>query len=77
MNNQNPMNFLMQIMNSGNNPQQIIDGMIKQNPQIQVVLNQMKSSGMQPKDYVMQLAKQQGVDITPMINMFNQRGIKM
>lgn len=73
----NPMNFLMQMMGMGNNPQQIIDGMVKQNPQMSVIMNQMKSSGMNPKDFVIQYAKQNNIDVGPLVNMMGQRGIKL
>lgn len=73
----NNLNDLMQLMNMGNNPQTIMQNMAKQNPQVQVVLNQMQSSGMTPQQFVMQYAKQNNIDITPMVNMLNQRGIKL
>lgn len=75
--NSNPMNFLMQMMNMGNNPQAIVQQMVNQNPQMQVALNQFKNSGMTPKQYVMQYAKQSGIDLSPIISMMNGRGIKM
>lgn len=76
-NNQNPMNFLMNLMSMGNNPQQIINNVLNQNPQMQVAINQMKSSGMSTKDYVLQYARQNNINIQPFIQMMNSRGINI
>lgn len=76
-NNQNPMNFLMNLMSMGNNPQQIINNVLNQNPQMQVAINQMKSSGMSTKDYVLQYARQNNINIQPIIQMMNSRGINI
>lgn len=73
--NGNPMQILMQMM-SGGNTQAMLQNAMKQNPQLQAILNQQKQSGMSMEQYVRQLAQQNGVDINPMIQFLNQRGIK-
>ena len=85
--NNNPMTMLSQMMQMGRNPQQImqqIRQMAMKNPQmqqmlnqIQVANNQMKQSGMSPKQYVKQYAKQNNIDLQPMLQMMNQFGIKL
>lgn len=75
--NNNLYNIFSQFLGMGVNPQQIFQNMIATNPQIQVALNQMQQSGLSPRDYAMQYAKQNNIDITPMINMLNNRGIKL
>ena len=75
--NNNPMTMLSQMMQMGRNPQQImrqVQQMAMQNPQmqqmlnqIQVANNQMKQSGMSPKQYVKQYAKQNNIDLQPML----------
>jgi len=72
----NPMTNLMQMLMSGSNPQQILNNMVQRNPQAQVVLNQMQQSGMTPEQYVRQLAKQNNIDLNPMLNLLRQRGFK-
>lgn len=74
---QNPMNVLMQLMSMGQNPEQITNQILSQNPQIKVAFNQMQQSGMSTQQYVMQYAKQNNIDIQPLLNMLNQRGIKL
>ena len=74
---QNPMNMLMQLMSMGNNPQQIIQQIANQNPQIRAVFNQMQQSGLTPQQYVMQYAKQNNINIQPYINAMNQKGIRL
>lgn len=75
--NNNPMNMLMQFMGMSNNPQQIINNLMMQNPQAQMVMNQMQQSGMSTKDFVLQYAKQNNIDINPMVQMLQKKGIKL
>lgn len=77
MNNNNPLNMIMQMISGGQNPQQIINQVVGQNPQLQVLLNQAQQSGMTPQQYAMQYAKQNNIDIQPLLNMFSQKGIKL
>ena len=75
MNNQ--INLLMQMVMGGQQPQQIIQQLVSQSPQLQVILNQAQQSGMTPQQYAMQYAKQNNINIQPLINMFSQRGIRL
>ena len=75
--NGNPINIIIQLMNQGQNPQQIIQQMVAQNPQLQVLLNQAQQSGMSPQEYVKQYAKQNNINIEPLVNIFSQKGIKL
>ena len=59
----NIINMITQIMMNGQNPNQIVQQMLQQNPQAQVLFNQMQQSGMSPKDFVLQYAKQNNIDI--------------
>ncbi len=75
MNNQ--LNMLMQLISLGQNPNQVIAQMAKQNPQANAILNQVQQSGMTPKEYAIQYARQNNIDITPLLNMLNNKGIKL
>lgn len=78
MNNpQNVINSIMQIIQSGNNPEMLFNTLAKNNPNIQNLLNQKQQSGMSWKDMTIQLARQSNVDITPYIQALQQKGIKM
>ena len=70
------MQMLMQMMMMGNNPQQIMQNMMAQNPQANAVLNQMRSSGLTPEQFARQYAKQNNIDINGMLNMLRQRGFR-
>lgn len=70
------MNSLMTLINGANNPKQMVEGMIKNNPQMNAVFQQVQQSGMSMKDFTMQYAKNNGIDIQPLINMMSQKGIK-
>ena len=70
------MQFLMQMLSNGGNPQQIMQNMIQQNPQMNAVLNQVKQSGMSMEQYARQYARQNNIDIDQMLNTLKQRGLK-
>lgn len=70
----NPMQFLMQLMANGSNPQQTMQNMIKNNPQFNAIMNQQKQSGMSMEDFVRNYAKQNNIDINPMIEFLKRRG---
>ena len=72
----NPMQFLMQMMSSGSTPQQMVQNMMKQNPNFNAIVNQMQNSGMSPEQYVRQYAKQNNINIDQMINTIKNRGFK-
>lgn len=76
MNNNNYMNNLMQLLNMGVNPQQIVQNAIARNPQLQQAFSQIQGGNMSTKDLVLQIAQQRGIDINPMIQMLQQRGFK-
>ena len=44
------------------NPQALIQQMVMRNPQAAQMLNQMQSSGQSPKDMVISMLKQRGID---------------
>lgn len=73
----NAINMFMSMLQAGNNPQQYMQTMIKQNPQLNAVFNQMKQSGLSAKDFTMQFAKQNNINLQPFIDIMKQRGIKM
>ena len=54
---------IFQMKNVGRNPQQILQMMIQQNPQIKQLLTQLQnmSNGQNPRDFLTQLARQNGV----------------
>lgn len=67
MNNQYDVNqalqSVFQMKNAGRNPQQIMQILIQQNPQIKQLLTQFQnmSNGQNPRDFLTQLARQNGV----------------
>lgn len=75
MNNNNYINNLNQLLMMGQNPQQIIQNAIAQNPQLQQVFSQI-GSGINAKTLVMQIAQQRGIDVNQMIQLVQSKGIK-
>lgn len=73
----NVVNSIMQLMQLGQDPNVLVQNMIKQNPQLNVLMNQQQQSGMDWKAFVMQLARQNNVDITPILQSFQQKGIRL
>lgn len=68
----NPMQ-MFQMLRGSNNPQQMFQNMIMQNPQMSSALSQIQNStqGANPKDVAMQLARQRGMSEQEVMNMFN------
>lgn len=54
---------IIRFYDSGGNPQQIMQNMFQQNTQINQVQTQMRNmaQGRSPKDFILQIAKQNGV----------------
>lgn len=75
--NNNTLALFNQLISGGQNPQQIINNILMQNPQYQMIFNQIQSSGLSMKDYVLQYAKQNQIDIQPMLNLMQQKGYKL
>lgn len=75
--NNNALALFNQLISYGNNPQQIIQSLLMQNPQYQMLFNQVRSSGLSMKDYVIQYARQNQIDIQPMLNLMQQHGYKL
>ena len=77
MNNNNIVNLIMQMMTNGQNPNQVAEQIISKNQEAQVLFNQMKQSGMSIKDFTLQYARQNNINIEAILNTLSQRGIKL
>ena len=68
----NPMQ-LFQMLQGSQNPQQMFQQMLQQNPQMSSALSQIQNStqGANPRDVAMQLAKQRGMSEQQVMSMFN------
>ena len=67
---------VFQMRNAGQNPQAIMQMLIQRNPQYSQMLTQIRNmaQGRNPKEFVMQLAKQNGVNeqnLQMLMQMFN------
>ena len=67
---------IFQMRNAGRNPQQIMQIMMQQNPQIQqqIAMLQNMAKGKSPKDFFSQLAKQNGVSEQNMAQLMQMFG---
>lgn len=70
--NNNPLGIFQQFLSMGPNPQMIQQALFQQNPQMQVIYNQMQQSGLSPVQFVMQYARQNNIDTNVINNMYNQ-----
>lgn len=66
------LNEILRLKRQGFTPQAVMNMMLRQNPQLQTALQQMQNmaQGRSPRDFVMQLAKQNGVDLTEFMRQF-------
>lgn len=76
MNNNNPIERMLQMLSMGNNPNQVVQMLAQQNPNVQAILNQMQQSGMTPQQFAMQYARQNNIDINQVANAFRKMGGK-
>jgi len=65
--------ILMSLINSRNNPNQIINQIIQNNPNAQFILNQIKQSGLTPEQFAKQYARQFNIDLTPYENIIKNK----
>lgn len=67
---------LFQMRNAGQNPQAIMQMLIQRNPQYSQMLTQIRnmSQGRNPREFVMQLAKQNGVNEQNMAQLMQMFG---
>ena len=78
--NNNPMAMLSQMMQMGRNPQQImqqVQQMAMQNPQMQTILEQVKQSVMSAKDFTIQYAQKNNIDLNGIVQMLSNYRIKL
>lgn len=73
----NIANQIIQMLSNGQNPNQLVQQMISQNPQAQILFNQMQQSGMSMRDFTMQYARQNNINLQPILAMLSQRGIRL
>lgn len=59
----NPIEIFKSFIKMGSNPKQIEEMIYQQNPQLRILSNQMKESGLSPVEFVMQYAKQNNMPI--------------
>lgn len=78
LNNNNPINAMLQFLGSGGNPQQLANQIMQQNPQAKQALEQLQqmTNGQHPKDVAMQLAKQRGIDPAQLMQIAKKMGLK-
>lgn len=70
----NPLDIFRNMLSMGNDPQQIQNMIFQQNPQLKILANQIKQSGLTPIQFVLQYAKQNNIPIQEnyLLNMCQQ-----
>lgn len=69
----NPRSMFQNMISMGTNPQQVEQIIYAQNPQLRVLANQIKQSGMTPIQFAMQYARQNNIPIqeNELLNQYN------
>ena len=70
-------NIINLILQSYANPQQALQQMINNNPQAKILMNQVQQSGMSMRDFTLQYARQNNINLQPILQQLNQHGIKL
>lgn len=73
----NPLQMISQLVSKGFTPQQIVQELLRGNPNGQILINQMQSSGMNPRQFAEQLAKQNNVNLGQLEQMIRNTGIRL
>lgn len=76
--NANMINTFLSMLNNGGNPEALAKTMLRNNPQARQLLEMAKgqAGNMSPKDFVMNMAKQNGVDPELVMQTARKFGIK-
>lgn len=74
----NPMANILQFLNNGGNPEQMIQQLMQRNPNATKMIEQMKTmaGGKSPKEFAMQMAQQQGIDPEQLMQVARKMGLK-
>ena len=67
----NPFISILQKMSMSNNPNAILESLVRQNPQIDMLFNQVRNSGMSMEQYARQLAKQNNINVDQLLRNLN------
>ena len=68
---------VMSMLNQNINVEQYLNNVAQHNPQVRMLLNQKQQNNMSYQDLVMQLARQNNINITPYVQALTQQGIKL
>lgn len=75
--NNNIVNLIMQMITNRQNPNQVVEQVINKNQEAQILFNQMKQSGMSIKDFTLQYARQNNINIEQILNELSKKGINL
>ena len=70
-NQNNPINAMLNFLNNGGSKEQIFNQFLKNNPQLNMLQNMQN-----PKEMVMQIAKQRGIDVEQLEELAHKLGAK-
>ena len=68
------MNLLMGLLNGNANKEQFVQNLVARNPQMNAIMQQVQNSGMSVKDFTIQYAKQNNINLDPFMNMLPKQG---
>lgn len=75
---QTPVSRILQMLDSGANPQALAEQVLQRNPQARLFLQQIQnqSNGRSPKEMVMQYARQNGISDQQFMALANRMGLR-
>ncbi len=69
------LHALMSLIDKNTDVKSLTNVLLKNNPRLKPLYDQMKSSGMSEKEFVMSYARQNNINIEPIVQMFKNKGI--
>lgn len=77
MKQQEIINNIASLIQQVGNPDMIIQQLTNQNPQATNLINQMRNSKLNAQEFVVQYAKQNNIDLEPILRGLQQKGIRL
>lgn len=68
------MNMIQNLLASTQNPNQLVQQMAQNNPMMSMVLQKVTNSRMSMRDFAIMYAKQNNIDIQPVLDMLSSNG---
>lgn len=68
---------MLKLINKDTDPRALTNALLSKNPRLRPIFDQMRQSGMSEKDFVLAYCRQNNIDVSPLLRMFESKGINI